>query len=132
MSTTLAPQPAAKLAPFPAAVSSGRPLKTWLVGSWFDLFFVANVAWPVVVLTTLIASIDTTDPLNLFVVYFLSTPHRWITLVLVFCDSERFRKEPVKFGGLAVGLVALGLALVGIAAGLPSLFALLGIEAAAP
>ena len=59
--------------------------------------------------------LDESNPLSLFQVYFLSTPHRWITLVLVFCDSDRFWKEPAKFGGVAVGLVLLGLGLVAVA-----------------
>src|SRR5438128_995057 len=57
--------------------------------------------------------------LSLFQIYFLSTPHRWITLVLVFCDSDRFWKEPAKFGGIGVGLVLGGLGLVAIAGILP-------------
>ena len=81
--------------------------KRWLVGPWFDLLFLANLAWPVAVLLALLAAAGRRpDPLTLFQVYFLSTPHRWITLVLVFCDSDRFWKEPAKFGGVAVGLIA--------------------------
>ena len=34
--------------------------------------------------------------------------------MLVFCDSDRFWKEPVKFGGVTVGLILLGLGLVGL------------------
>jgi hypothetical protein len=118
MSTTLAPQPISA-SPFPATVPSVKSIKSWLVGPWFDLLFMANLAWPVAVLLALLRPLDETDPLSLFQIYFLSTPHRWITLVLVFCDSDRFWKEPAKFGGLAVLLVGLGLALVGVAGLLP-------------
>src|SRR5437867_7822722 len=110
MSTTLAPQPMSA-SPLPSAVSSAKPIKSWLVGPWFDLLFLANLGWPVAVLLALLRPLDETDALSLFQVYFLSTPHRWITLVLVFCDSDRFWKEPAKFGGLAILLVGLGLAL---------------------
>lgn len=110
MSTTLAPQ-AISAAPPAAAAST----KTWLVGPWFDLLFMANLAWPVAVLLALLRPLNETDPLSLFQIYFLSTPHRWITLVLVFCDSERFWKEPARFGGLGISLIGLGLLLVGIA-----------------
>jgi hypothetical protein len=71
------------------------------------------------VLIALWRPLDEANPVSLFQVYFLSTPHRWITLVLVFCDSERFWKEPAKFGGLALALVLLGLALVGVAGFVP-------------
>jgi hypothetical protein len=132
MSTTLAPTPSALvLAPAPA-IRVAKGAKTWLVGPWFDLLFIANIAWPLIVLLTITFSIDTADPLNLFVMYFISTPHRWITLVLVFGDSDRIGKEPAKFGGLALGLVALGLVLVGIAAILPRLAVAMGIADTLP
>jgi hypothetical protein len=117
MSTALAPQPVA-VASFPATSSAAKPVKTWLVGPWFDLLFLANLTWPVAVLLYFLRPTEAQGPdfLNFFQMYFLSTPHRWITLVLVFCDSDRFWKEPAKFGGMAVGLIALGLALVGLAA----------------
>ena len=118
MSTTLAPAPVSAF-PLPAAVSSAKPVKTWLVGPWFDLLFMANLAWPAAVLLALLRPLDDGSPLSLFQVYFLSTPHRWITLVLVFCDSDRFWKEPAKFGGIAVGLILLGLGLVGVAGLVP-------------
>src|SRR5207302_8576879 len=102
-----------------AAVPSAKPLKRWLVGPWFDLLFLANLAWPVAVLLALLRPLGETDALSFFQVYFLSTPHRWITLVLVFCDSERFWKEPAKFGGLGLALILLGLALVAVAGFVP-------------
>ncbi len=114
MSTALASQP---VAAFPATSIAAKPTKTWLVGPWFDLLFLANLAWPVAGLLYFLRPSDAQGPdvLSFFQIYFLSTPHRWITLVLVFCDSERFWKEPVKFGGMAIGLVLLGFALVGAA-----------------
>ena len=118
MITMLAPQPLS-VAPIPAAVSSPKIGKRWLVGPWFDLLFLANLAWPIAVLLALVRPLDETDPLSLFQIYFISTPHRWITLVLVFCDSDRFWKEPGKFGGLGLLLIGLGLALVGIAGLVP-------------
>ena len=37
----------------------------------------------------------------------------------MFCDSDRFWKEPAKFGGIGIGLILLGLALVGVASFVP-------------
>jgi hypothetical protein len=102
-----------------SSAAVAKPLKAWLVGPWFDLFFMANLAWPIAVALALLHPLDPSSPLSLFQVYFLSTPHRWITLVLVFCDSERFWKEPAKFGGLGLLLIGLGLALVGVAGLVP-------------
>jgi hypothetical protein len=117
MSSTLAP-PSMSASAKPSAVSSPKPIKTWLVGPWFDLLFMANVAWPVVVVLYFLRPGDAVAPdlLSLFQVYFLSTPHRWITLVLVYCDSDRFWKEPAKFGGLGLSLVGFGLAVVSVGA----------------
>ena len=92
----------------------GKATKAWLVGPWFDLLFLANLAWPAVMLLALSGSALVNEPLSFLQLYFLSSPHRWITLVLVFCDRDRFWKEPARFGGLGLGLVALGLLLVGV------------------
>ena len=113
MSTSLA-APAS-----PTALAPAKAVKSWLVSPWFDLLFLANLAWPIAALVYFVQPFDAGDSLSLFQVYFLSTPHRWITLVLVFCDSERFWKEPLKFGGLGVALVLLGLALVAVAGFVP-------------
>src|SRR5436305_720773 len=48
MSTMLAPQPAST-SPMPTLAAPAKVVKTWLVGPWFDLLFLANLAWPVVV-----------------------------------------------------------------------------------
>jgi len=105
--------------PASATIPAVKAVKSWLVGPWFDLFFLANLTWPIAVLMALWRPLDEANPVSLFQVYFLSTPHRWITLVLVFCDSERFWKEPAKFGGLALALIGLGLGLVAVAGFVP-------------
>lgn len=102
------------LPPVPAAPASARPVKTWLVGPWFDLLCVANLAWPLVVLIALDMLPQSKQPFSIFLMYFLSTAHRWITVVLVFFDHDHFGSRPWKFGGLAVGLVLLGLGLAGL------------------
>ena len=119
MSTLSIPQ-SIKSPPLPPT-SLPRSIKSWLVGPWFDLLFLANVAWPAVAILYFLRPADGAVPdlLSLFQVYFLSTPHRWITLVLVFCDSERFWKEPIRFGGLGLGLVAFGLLVVLVGAIFP-------------
>ena len=104
----------------PAPVAQGD--RAWLVGRWFDLFFVANLFWPLAILfcfdlTTWLPK----NSLTFFQLYFLSSPHRWITLALVFCDRERFWKQPVRFGGLGLALVAGGSGLVWLAGSLPAI-----------
>lgn len=115
MSTIVVPPTTASAATIPVA----KTVKSWLVSPWFDLFFIANLAWPIAALIALWRPLDDSNPASFFQMYFLSTPHRWITLVLVFCDSDRFWKEPAKFGGVTLGLILLGLALVAVAGFVP-------------
>lgn len=92
-----------------------RP-RTWLVGPAFDLFLVANLFWPLLVLLATDSQWGFRQPLSFVQIYFLSTPHRWITLLLVFLDRDQFGREPWKFLGLGAGLIGLGLALAGVGA----------------
>jgi hypothetical protein len=110
MSTVVLPEVAVSSAQPPAA----RAVKPWLIGPWFDLLFVANIAWPALTLVALTGPDWVFGPLSAVQVYFLSTPHRWITLALVLLDRDRFWKEPAKFGGLALLFIALGVVLVTI------------------
>lgn len=104
--------PSGGLAPAPVT-TIGRPVKTWLVSPLFDLLFVSNVlCWPLAVVLSLQGFPGVMGPLTVFQIYFLSTPHRWITLLMVFFDTDRFWKEPVRFGGIGLSLIAGGLGLV--------------------
>ena len=133
MSTT--ELPAASQAPAEAIESSAavEPPKrtppqprTWLFGPKLDLLFVANVGWPLLVAAILVWQLpiigaadpnsNAIAPLSFFQIYFISSPHRWITLVLVFLDPERFRQEPKKFVAYGSGLMLLGLGLAAIGA----------------
>src|SRR5262245_45901064 len=98
MSTsTLTPKPVPVVAPA-TSVPPAKPVKPWLVGPVFDLFCLANLGWPIIVL---LLTLDSTPwshgPLAALQVYFLSTPHRWVTLALVFLDRDHFWQQPRKF-----------------------------------
>ena len=125
MSVLASPVPLSN-APQPAPAPPAPQLRPWLFSPTFDLLFVANLGWPLVVLLSLLLSFlmpqtgafglnrvgETSDPLSFFQFYILSTAHRWATPFLVFLDREHFWKKPLKFGGLAVLLIGLGLVLV--------------------
>jgi hypothetical protein len=106
--------PATDSAPRPSSPPALKPAAGWLVSPLFDLLFMANLAWPAIVLLALRDLPWINQPISFLQVYFISTPHRWITLMLVFGDRERFAKEPLRFGGIGLALVALGLALVAV------------------
>ncbi len=75
----------------------------WLVGPWFDAFFIANVAWPLLVLLQFGDGFNGEPGVYFWQLYFITTPHRWITLVIVFLDGSRFRERRGTFLGLAAG-----------------------------
>lgn len=100
------------------AVPAARPTAPWILGRWADLFFLANVTWPLLVLAAIWTLGDhvwkdspVVGSITFWQVYFLSTPHRWITLALVFLDEDRFAQRPFAFIGVGVFFV---LAVVGV------------------
>ncbi len=101
IATEAVPPRPISLAPSPASNPG------WLMGPAVDLFFVANAAWPVLTLVVMLGSEIVNNTLTFWQVYLLSTPHRWITLGLVFLDRERFLQRRGAFLGLAFLAVAL-------------------------
>lgn len=86
---------------------AGSSSNQWFVGSWFDLLFLANIAWPLVFLIAYSGDgFEGRDGVQFWQVYFVTTPHRWITLFLVFLDRDRLQSRPATFIGLAVLVVA--------------------------
>src|SRR5690242_2325205 len=69
----------------------------WLVGPWFDIFCIANIAWPLVVWVCLTEGFDGRMGIQFWQLYYVTTPHRWITLVIVFLDRDRFRQRRTAF-----------------------------------
>ena len=64
-----------------------EPSKGWVVSAPFDLLLLANVCWPLLLLPGLSTSNDTA--IDFWQVYYLTLPHRWITLFLVLVDPDR-------------------------------------------
>lgn len=75
----------------------------WLVSPRFDLLFLANVTWPLLLLPGFSSDVDT--PIEFWQLYFLTLPHRWLTLVLVIADPDR--REGRGHQLLAVAVMAL-------------------------
>jgi hypothetical protein len=92
----------------------------WLFGPLWDLLFVASLYWPIVVAITA-TQLWVEHPLTFLQVYFISSPHRWATLLLVFLDHERMAGERARFLTVGAGLLLLGLAIVGFSALVPGL-----------
>jgi hypothetical protein len=58
----------------------------WIVSPAYDLLFLANLGWLLLLLPG-ITQADTA--IDFWQVYYLSLPHRWVTLVLVLADPDR-------------------------------------------
>lgn len=90
---------------------STRPLLTtpdrqqWLVAPWFDLLFVVNVAWPLIFLCQFGEGFSGRAGIQFWQIYFVTTPHRWITLPLVFLDRGRFRQRRGLFLLIAAAVI---------------------------
>ena len=65
----------------------GDRKNVWIVSPVFDLFLLANVAWPLLLLPGFSSDNDTV--VDFWQIYFLTLPHRWITLFLVVVDPDR-------------------------------------------
>jgi hypothetical protein len=75
------PAPRARLRPAAGAEEA------WIVSPAFDLLFIANVGWPLLWLPGMASRTETA--FDFWQVYFLTLPHRWITLILVAADPDR-------------------------------------------
>lgn len=93
--------------------SDAAPRRQWIVSPLFDLVFVANVWW--VLLLLLPYSYETVltqeSGLKFWQVYFATTPHRWITLLLVATDPDRREGRDWVFPVIAIvtALIIFGL-----------------------
>src|SRR5262245_31124635 len=85
------------------------PSRGWVVSPTFDLLFLANLPWLLVLVPAFATGDDSL--LAFWQVYFLTTPHRWITLFLVAADPDRREGSDWFFLGLAV---AVGAAVFGV------------------
>ena len=83
--TTLAPKPSARSATKPGL--RPNPGEGWIVSPAFDLLFIANLGWLLLLLPGMSTRTETT--LDFWQIYFLTLPHRWVTLVLVLLDPDR-------------------------------------------
>ncbi len=89
--------------PTPTPSSEPRPASSggWLVSPAFDLAFLANWGWLLAFLPFYVGSTGTVH-LEFWQVYFLTAPHRWLTLLLVASDPERREGRGGLFAAIAL------------------------------
>jgi hypothetical protein len=79
----------------------------WIVSPWFDTLFLVNAVWPLFFLVAYASEgFEGRAGVQFWQVYFVTTPHRWITLLVVFLDRDRLRERPAMFVGLATLVIA--------------------------
>lgn len=83
----------------PSPSPTPPPGRGWIVSPTFDLLFLANVGWLVLLIPGLTPAATGVD---FWLVYFISLPHRWITLVLVLLDPDRREGRGLVLVGIAV------------------------------
>lgn len=95
-----------------AATAAGRG---WIVSPLYDLLFLANLGWVALLLPGIATTADTA--IDFWQIYFLTLPHRWITLVLVVMDPDRREGRGPLLAGIAVlAAVVVGGAYLGFGA----------------
>jgi hypothetical protein len=65
------------------------PTTTWLLGPKADALFIANAAWPLIAVLLWLNQRVMHTGLELYLMYVIGTPHRWLTPPLVALDKER-------------------------------------------
>jgi len=110
----------------PSPMTNQPPVaRGWLLGPWLDALLVANVAWPLVLLVQFGEGFSGQASLQFWQLYFITTPHRWITLALVYLDRERLGERRASFLAVAGAVVAVCL---GVRIGTGTLTCLLAID----
>ena len=96
-----------QIVPAPLSESIDKPRSDrggWIVSPVFDLLFVCNIAW----LTLLIPGMANRNEtaIDFWQVYFITLPHRWITLVLVLADPDRREQRGRRLAIIAATMAA--------------------------
>jgi hypothetical protein len=75
----------------------------WIISPAFDLCFIINGWWLLALLPqSHSVGVSQSTPVEFWQIYFLTTPHRWITLVLVATDPDRREGRSWVFSLIAV------------------------------
>lgn len=108
--TTLLPQTASERSE--AATGSVRESlqAAWLVDPRYDLLFLANLGWPLLVLLQWWGGLEIQSGVSFWQIYFITTPHRWITPALLFLERDRLQENKLKYILIAVCLLTIPIA----------------------
>lgn len=91
----------------PALSKTTKASDGYLFSKWLDWFFVANLAWPVVLLADWSGGVSTHEGMLFWQIYFITAPHRWITILLVSVDHHKSQDRRWLFGSLALAIIGI-------------------------
>tara|TARA_R110002095_G_scaffold111981_1_gene97830 strand:- start:23530 stop:24591 length:1062 start_codon:yes stop_codon:yes gene_type:complete len=82
----------------------------WLVDPKYDLLFLANLGWPLLVLFQWWGGLEIQSGISFWQIYFITTPHRWITPALLFLERDRLQANKTKYILITVCLLTIPVA----------------------
>ncbi len=89
-----------------AAARSVQPVgRGFLFSPAIDLLFIANLYWPLLLFVDFFGGVSMHESLLFWQIYFITAPHRWITLLLVATDRQRTGGRGLTFAMLAIGIL---------------------------
>ena len=77
----------------------------FLLSPALDLLFIANLFWPLLLIVDVFGGVAAHESLIFWQIYFVTAPHRWITLVLVTTDGKKTANRRATLATLAVGIL---------------------------
>ncbi|WDQ18508.1 hypothetical protein [Rhodopirellula sp. P2] len=81
------------------------PRSGFLFSPLIDLVFIANLFWPLLVVVDVFGGTTTHEGLLFWQIYFITAPHRWITIVLVSVDHHKSQDRRWLFAALALAIL---------------------------
>ena len=79
--------------------------RQWILSRACDALFIANIFWPVLLLLQFTPGFEGRSGIQFWQLYFITTPHRWSTLLVVLLDQERFQQRKQAFIAVAAVIV---------------------------
>ncbi|MBA4031675.1 MAG: hypothetical protein C0478_12405 [Planctomyces sp.] len=70
-----------------------------------DLLLIINIGWPLLVLVAWLGAAPAQEDWQFLQVYFLTTPHRWLTLGLVWGDARRRQTQGTLYLGILLAAI---------------------------
>ncbi len=77
----------------------------WILSPVADVLFIANAGWVVLLIPTLLLGGESS--VDFWQIYYLTLPHRWITLLLVTTDRDRRENNSLLLVSIVLGLAVI-------------------------